>query len=68
MQGNEDFTQEELNFTKDCLKIFLRDKTLTHLQIQNNFTAILLSRENESAKIGFSNFIDEEEKEETEEE
>ena len=58
MEDNEEFTQEEMEFTQDCAKMFLKDKSLTHIQIQNNFTAILLSRENLKANIGFVSAVD----------
>ena len=63
MEDNEEFTQEEMNFTLDCVKMFLKDKSLTHIQIQNNFTAILLSRENLKANIGFVSAVDSKEEE-----
>ncbi len=63
MEDNEEFTQEEMNFTLDCVKMFLKDKSLTYIQIQNNFTAILLSRENLKANIGFVSAVDSKEEE-----
>lgn len=51
-----DYTQEELEFTKECLDKFLNDKSLASFQIHTNFGNLIVNRSPEhkaNFKIGF---------------
>lgn len=51
-----EYSQEEVHFTELVLERFFKDKTLSSIQISNNFISIALCRNSEvknNIKIGF---------------